>query len=141
MHRGGYGPGMMGGYNQDCPRWGQGAGGFDDLSKDQRDQLTGLKQKFIDETYELRQAMFQKINEMRLIMDTSNPDKAKLSTLSGEVTELEKQIRDQRINYQIEAKKIAPEAGLYSGRGFGRKGGSRGGYGGCGGPGYGPNVN
>ena len=113
----GRGMGMGMGFNQDCPRYG-GQNAWADLSQDQRDQLSALRQKFIDETYELRSAKFQKQQEIRMLMETSNPDRAKLDRLSQEITDLQKQVRDKRIDFQLSAKKISPELGM--GAGFGQ---------------------
>lgn len=126
--------GMMGtGFSQDCPRYGGGQGGISDLSKDQRDELTALRQQFIDETYELRSAKFTKQQEMRMLMETSDPDREKLSKLSKEITDLQGQLRDKGIDLRLKAKKIAPElgrgAGFGQGQGCGKwsgKGGQRG---------------
>lgn len=133
----GKGRGMGSGYSQDCPRYG-GQGAFNDLSRDQKDELAALRQKFIDETYEVRSAKFQKQQEMRLLMETSDPDRAKLDTLSQEITDLQKQVRDKRIDFRLAAKKISPELGMGMGFGQGRGHGSkRGGQGGCQGQGNG----
>ena len=101
---------------------------FNDLSKEQRDELSALRQTFIDETYELRAAKFQKQQEMRMLMETSEPDRAKLGKLSQEITDVQKQARDKRIDFRLAAKKISPELGM--GQGFG-KGSRRGGQRGC----------
>ena len=115
----GSGRGMMGGgYNQDCPRYGGGQGWTNDLSKDQRDKLTTLRQQFIDETYEFRSAKFAKQQEMRMLMGTSDPDREKLSKLSQEIADLQKQVRDKGIDFRLNARKIAPELGR--GAGFGQ---------------------
>ena len=124
--------------NQDCPRYGGEQGPLNDLSKDQSDALSKLRQGFIDETYELRSAKFAKQQEMRMLMETSEPDRAKLGKLSQEITGLQKQVRDKRIDFLLAAKKIAPELGM--GKGFGQGRGNwsgKGGQGGCQGQGYG----
>ncbi|MCP4021336.1 MAG: periplasmic heavy metal sensor [Desulfobacteraceae bacterium] len=113
--------GMGYGYNEDCQGQGKGRGAWQDLSESQREQLKTLKQQFIDNTYEIRQAMFQNRQEMRMLMETSDPDKAKLSGISNQIADLEKQIRDKRIDFMLEAKKIAPELHMMTGRGFGGK--------------------
>ncbi|MBU0972034.1 MAG: periplasmic heavy metal sensor [Proteobacteria bacterium] len=110
-----------------CGGAGQGYGtgessAWNDLSKQQKDELTALNQKFIDETYEVRSAMMTKHQEMRLLMETSSPDRAKLEALSKAVTDLQGQMQTKRIDYQLAAKKIAPELSM----------GGRGGCGGCG---------
>ena len=117
----GSGRGMMGaGFNQDCPGYGGGQDRTSDLSKDQRDKLTALRQQFIDETYELRSAKFAKQQEMKMLMETSDPDRDKLSKLSKELTDLQGQLRDKGIDLRLKAKKIAPELGRGSGFGQGQ---------------------
>jgi zinc resistance-associated protein len=110
------GQGMKGaGFNQDCPRNG-GQSVWNNLSKEQRDEVSALRQKFIDETYEIRSAKFQKRQQLRMLMETSSPDRAELDKFSQAITDLQKQIRDKRIDFQLAAKKISPELGM--GRGF-----------------------
>ena len=113
----GKGRGTGSGFNQDCPRSG-GQGAWNNLSQDQRDELSALRQAFIDETYEFRSAKLAKQQEMRMLMETSNPDRAKLEKLSGQITDLQKQVRDKQIDFRLAAKKISPELGM--GRGFGQ---------------------
>ncbi len=60
-----------------------------------------------------------------MLMETSNPDRAKLSTLTTELSDLQRQMAEKRIDYQLEAKKIAPELTTSMGYGKGR-GGKRG---------------
>ncbi|OGR38293.1 MAG: hypothetical protein A3J80_02070 [Desulfobacula sp. RIFOXYB2_FULL_45_6] len=123
-----FGPGMgMGGrHSSGCGFGGEEA--WSDLSKEQKDELTALRQKFIDETYALRSSKNQKHQEMRMLMETSAPDRAKLSKLSGEILDIEKQLNEKQIDFMLSAKKISPEIAL--GAGFGRgqgKSGNRGG--------------
>ncbi len=133
--------GMGPGFNQDCPKYG-GQTAFNDLSKEQREDLTALRQTFIDETYGLRSSKFQKQQEMRMLMETSDPDRAKLGKLSQQITDLQKQVRDKQIDFCLAAKKISPELGV--GMGFGQghgKGSKRGGQRGCQGQGNGWSPN
>lgn len=106
------------GTNQDCPRNIGGQGNFADLSKDQKDALTKLRQEFIDVTYELRSAKFVKHQEIKMLMETTEPDREKLDKLSQEIIDLQKQVMAKRIDFMLAAKKIAPELG--QGRGFGK---------------------
>ncbi len=109
----GYGSGW------NCPGYGRQAG-FNDLSRDQRNQLQALRQKFIDDTYELRSERFARQQEIRMLMQTSNPDAARLNKLSAEMNDLQKQIMDKRIEFVLAAKKIAPELAMGPGMGYGR---------------------
>lgn len=97
-----------------------GANIWNDLSQEQRDELKALKQKFIDDTYEERSAMMVKHQEMRMLMETSAPDRAKIDALAEDITELRTQMQTKRIDFQLAAKKIAPEL---TGLGMGGRGG------------------
>jgi len=105
---------------------GQGQGIYNSLTPEQQTELRELRQQFVDETYENRSAMMFKHQEIRMLMETSNPSKDKLAALSDEVLELKKAMADKRIDFALKAKKIAPELNLMA---FGRHGGM--GKGGC----------
>ncbi len=110
----GNGKGRMG----DCPRFNRSA--MADLSQDQRDQISALQQKFIDETYETRNEMMLKRNEMRMLMETSNPDRAKLSSIMDDLNGLRSGLMEKRMDFVLDAKKIAPELTMGMGdNGFG----------------------
>ena len=113
--RGNRGHGM--GYNQDCPRYG-GQNAVANLSQEQRDQFSAIRQQLIDETYELRSEQFDNQQKMRMLMETSNPDRAKIDKLSQKITAVQKQLRDKQIDFQLAAKKISPELG--KGKRFGQ---------------------
>jgi len=106
-----YGPGT------NCPGIGQNA--YNDLSKTQQDELAALRQTFIDDTYELRTSLMQKHNEIRLLMETSAPDRAELTRLSDEAADLMKQLQKNRIDFMLAAKKVAPELRFGPGMGKG----------------------
>jgi len=114
-----WGPGKgMGGYggSTSCPGIDRNA--YTDLTDAQKDELATLRQKFIDDTYELRASMMQTHNEIRLLMETSQPDRTELTRLNTEVSDLMKQLQDDRIDFMLAAKKVAPE--LTFGQGMGR---------------------
>ncbi|MCG8633121.1 MAG: periplasmic heavy metal sensor [Desulfobacterales bacterium] len=122
----GHGKGKRGGCG------GQGYNAMASLTPEQQTELKTLRQKFIDETYETRAAMMDKHQQIRLLMETSSPDKAKLEKLSNEMLDLKKAVQDKRIDFVLEAKKIAPELNM-SAFGHGRGGFGKGGYGNKGG--------
>jgi zinc resistance-associated protein len=137
-----WGPGKgMGGYGggTSCP--GIDRNVYTDLTDAQKDELTTQRQKFIDDTYELRTSMMQKHNEIRLLMETSNPDREKLSRLNTEVSDLMKQLQENRIDFMLAAKKVAPELTFGQNMGRGHHKGS--GKGNCpkSGQGYGQGQN
>lgn len=125
-----YGPGwgrghhMMGwgGGPGDCPAYGGLRGtGEAILTDEQRSQLSRLHQEFWDKTAPLRNEIWAKRAQRNTLMNTSNPDKEKILTLQGEINELSAKIARERINYQLEERKINPDArfGMGYGRGFG----------------------
>ena len=107
-----------GGQIEECARNG---GAWANLSQEQQDQLTGLRQKFIDETYAIRSEKRSIHAEIRDLMETSSPDREALGQLSQQMLDLNKQLMDKRIEFQLEAKKIAPELSFGKGFGKGRK--------------------
>ena len=95
------------------------------LTEAQQNGLKELHQKFIDETAETRAAMHGKQEEMRILMQTSNPDQQRILGLANETGDLKKALMEKRINLALEAKKIAPEINFpefCGGFGFGKKG-------------------
>ncbi|HKL00318.1 MAG TPA: periplasmic heavy metal sensor [Desulfotignum sp.] len=110
----------MGGYGHgtNCP--GIDRGGWQDLSKPQQDELSAIHQKFIDDTYEMRVSRMQKHNEIRLLMETSAPDRAALTRLTEELSDITRQIQENRIDFMLAAKKVAPELrfGQRMGKGY-----------------------
>ena len=114
-----------------CPGYGsgQGYGALADLTAEQKTELNTLRQKYIDETYETRSAIMTKKQEIRMLLETSTPDRAKLETLSDEISDLKRTMQGKRIDFILEAKKIAPELNLagfshHRGKGKWGKGGS-----------------
>jgi zinc resistance-associated protein len=114
----GPGKGMRGsGSGINCP--GIDSSTYHDLSKAQQDELATLRQKFTDDTYELRASMMYKHNEIRLLMATSAPDRDALSRLSTELSDLMTQVQEHRIDFMLAAKKVAPELRFGQGMGSG----------------------
>lgn len=98
-------------------------GAWTDLSTAQKDELTALRQKFIDETYPMRAEIMQKTTETRMLMATSDPDKAALLRLAEKTSALEKQVQEKQIDFMLAAKKVAPELrfGMGGGPGSGNR--------------------
>lgn len=120
-----------GGFGQGCPYYGN-QYSSDSLSAEQRTQLSDLQQKYIDETYEVRSQALQKSQELNLLMETSNPDRAELNKLSEELAELQAQLRNKGLDYQLEVKRVSPEQTFSAGDGnkWSTMNGRRG-WGGC----------
>ncbi len=85
------------------------------LSDDQKKQINSLHQKFIDDTATQRAAKTAKHEEIKILMETSSPDRDRLILLSGELGDLKKELMVKRIDFALEAKKIAPELNISMG--------------------------
>jgi zinc resistance-associated protein len=103
--------------------WGRG-GGNTNLTDDQRKQLDIAHQKFYDGTAQLRRDLWAKRGELQILLNTSDPDLEQAKALQKEISDLAGKMAEARLEFRLEAKKIAPE-GFYGG-GYER---GRGGYG------------
>ena len=147
-----------GGGRADGSCWGQGSGfgpgagmgprGYGapsnqgSLSEEQIDKLNKERQAFIEETRTVTDGLYQKQLELRSELAKTDPDVQKATALQGEISNLQSQLAQKRIEQQIKMKKEFPELadrGYRSGGpGYGRRGMGPG-YGSQGmmGPGYG----
>jgi zinc resistance-associated protein len=91
------------------------------LTDEQRSQMDELYQKSYDETARLRNNIRTKSAELDMLLNSSEPDAGKARALQKEISELKAKLAQERINYDLEARKIAPK-GRY-GRGYARWGG------------------
>ncbi|THB77998.1 MAG: periplasmic heavy metal sensor [Desulfobacteraceae bacterium] len=106
-----YGPcargGQAKGFAKNCP--GYGGQNFAELTPEQQEQLTSLRQKFFDDTADLRIELVSKHKEMDILLRTSAPDKEKLNQIVKEMSALQSDMEVKRIDFILEAKKIAPD--------------------------------
>lgn len=119
-----YGWGGGSGY---CPSYG---GAYDSLTTEQREQLNVLQKKFYDETAQLRKDLWNKRNELRNLLDETNPDVEKAKTVQNEISNIRTNLSEKRVEFEIEKRKIAPDVRF--GRGYGYRNDfsrGRGGYG------------
>jgi Spy/CpxP family protein refolding chaperone len=123
MGYGGYGGQMMGpGYG---PMMGPGYGpACGNLSQDQYNKLDNARQKFYDQTQDLRDEMGQKNYAMQEELNKPNPDRAQLESLQKELSALRAQYDQYALDYNLAMRKIVPDAAR--GPAYG---GCRGGYG------------
>ena len=121
------------------PGWGYGGGGpgscWQDqggnpgVTPEQQQKLNALDQKFFNETSATRSSIWNKQNEMTVLLNGENPDPAKLRTLQKEISGLKAQMAEKRLAYRLETRKAAPQGAYGGGYGSGR-GGNRGNGGG-----------
>lgn len=95
------------------------------LTNEQQTQLRDLHQKFIDDTYEIRTDLMNLDQQIRMYMETSNPDPAKLKAMVTEKADLAKDLAVKRMEFALDARKISPELKympMGMGQGFGGPG-------------------
>ncbi len=122
MHRGmgrGHGPGYC---------WNNGGSyGNGNLSQEQATKLDQLRQKFYNDTTPLRNELWNKSRELNTELNVPNPDRARMTSLQNEINDLRAKMSQKRLDFELEAKKIAPNTGVA--KGYGRGGHGMKGYG------------
>lgn len=124
-HMMGPGWGHMGGY-------GYGPGGYSgNLSNEEIEKLDKQRSEYFKATENTRQKLYEKELALRSELAKENPDTSKASNLQGEISKLQSDLDQKRLDYEIQARKTSPN--------YDR--GRRGGYGpmmgyGTGGGGY-----
>jgi Spy/CpxP family protein refolding chaperone len=128
--RPGFGPpGFAGGVGP----WGSATG----LTPEQSNKLQAIREETLKEVIPLREDLFRKAGELRLLMASKNPDTAKISALQNDVLAIQGRLQETGEKFRAEAQNVVPElqeriaangpdAGFGPGRGFGP------------GPGFGP---
>ncbi len=132
----GQGYGMMHRGWDDGPRGYGGRGYRGDLSDEEIAKLEKERQDFYEATEDLRQALYQKELELRSELAKPEPDAQKAAALQKEISDLESQLDQKRVEHRIKMQKENPGFFSGSGRGY-RRGGpgmgmGRGFYGGGG---------
>nr|WP_320017472.1 periplasmic heavy metal sensor [uncultured Desulfobacter sp.] len=89
------------------------------LTDEQQKQLRDLHQKFIDDTYEMRADMMTLNQQIRMYMETSDPDPSKLKGMVTEKADLAKDLAVKSLEFALDARKISPEL-KYMPMGMGR---------------------
>lgn len=118
MGRGSWGSG--GGYM--CG-YGPGDGYSNNLSPDQLNRLDQERTEFFKGTEDLRQSLYTKELELRNELTKENPDAARTSNLQSEISNLQGQLDQKSLGFEMRARKAVPGY-----RGYGRMMGH--GYGG-----------
>jgi len=93
-------------------------GGHDILTEEQRSQLDRLHQKFYDATAQLRDEIWAKSAELDTLLNSPDPDTEKAKALQKEISDLRAKMAQERIDFELEVRKLAPKS--YYGRGYGR---------------------
>jgi len=98
----------------DGPCWLEGG----DISESQQAELDKLHEQFVNDTAKLREDIWNKSAELDTLIESPNPDATKVKALQKEISDLKAKMADQRVDFELQARKIAPNARV--GRGYGR---------------------
>ena len=95
--------------------------GYENLTPEQRDQLGTLSQRFYEENAQLRNEIRKKRIDLDTALNSAAPDAEKAKALQKEISDLKAKLAQNRIDFHLEAKKIAPDvrAGRDYGKGYG----------------------
>jgi Spy/CpxP family protein refolding chaperone len=116
----GQGYGMQRGW-ADGPRGYGGQGYQSDLSDEDLARLNKERQAFFEATSDLRESLYQKELELRSELAKPQPDAKKAAGLQKEISNLEGQLDQKRLEQRIKMRKDLPRFG-YRGQGYGRGG-------------------
>ncbi|MFO7667954.1 MAG: periplasmic heavy metal sensor [Desulfobacterales bacterium] len=110
--------------------WGGGPGYYDQddrgntsLNGEQQRRFADLDRKFYEDTKELREKLWTKSAELNELLSSANPESGKAVKLQKEISDLRARLDEKGINREIETRKIAPDARVGSGNGYGHMGG------------------
>jgi hypothetical protein len=132
----GYGYHMGPGYGMHRG-WGQDPRGYgSNLSDEDIAALDSERQAFFDATSDLRKNLYQKELELRSELAKAEPDAKKAAGLQKEISDLESELDQKRLDHRIKMRKNFPRFGA-GGYGYGPRGRGMG-RGMYGGGGYGP---
>ncbi len=118
---GGYGDHMGPGYGMHRG-WGDGSRGYQsNLSDEDIAKLDKERQVFFEATSDLREKLYQKELELRSELAKPEPDAKKAAGLQKEISNLESQFDQKRLDHRIRMRKDFPRVG-YRGDGYGPRG-------------------
>jgi zinc resistance-associated protein len=87
----------------------------DTLTLEQRTKFHNLRQNFYDDTATLRNELWTKARLLDALLNTSDPDPEKTRSALREVSDLEAKLAEKGLDFELEARKIAPEARFFKG--------------------------
>jgi zinc resistance-associated protein len=108
-----FGGGMGGGM-------GHGIMGAMNLTPEQAGKLFDLKEKFRNDTAEVRKQTIVKRAELAALWKAENPDEKAIVAKQKELNTLRGKMLEKRVAFQLEARKIAPQLARCFGHGMGR---------------------
>jgi hypothetical protein len=102
MGPGGWGSGWHSGYGYDQ------RGYYGNLSAEEIAKLDQQRAEFFKATENIRQKLYEKELALRSELAKENPDTSKASKLQSEITKLQSNLDQKRLDYEIQSRKTAP---------------------------------
>ncbi len=88
-----------------------GNGNADQMSPETYKQFEQKREAFFSETQDLRTSLFEKERDLQSELAKSEPDVSKASRLQKEISDLQSQFDQKRIEHMVEMRKLNPNAG------------------------------
>ena len=93
------------------------ARGNDNLTSEQREKLEKARKTFIDGTTDLRNNLRTKVTELANLLSSAEPDANKAKALQKEISDLQANLAQKRLELRLEVLKINPDARYGHGQG------------------------
>ena len=90
---------------------GSGNGPVDQLNPEETKQFEQKREAFFSETQDIRTSLFEKERELQNELAKDEPDMARASQLQKEISDLQSQFDQKRIEHMVEMRKLNPNAG------------------------------
>ena len=110
---GGMGWGGGGGHHRGGMQYqgGYGNGNVDQMNPESYKQFEQKREAFFSETQDIRTSLFEKERELQNELAKDEPDMAQASQLQKEISDLQSQFDQKRIEHMVEMRKLNPNAG------------------------------
>ena len=81
-----------------------------DFSNEDYKQFEQKREAFFNENQELRVNLYEKERELQNELSKDNPDATRASSIQKEISELQSQLDQKRIDHMVEMRKLNPKA-------------------------------
>lgn len=118
-HGWGWGHHMMGFWDRDQRYGHMYDREYGNMTEAERAKWEELDRTYYEETEGIRTQIMNKSGELDALLDSQNPDLERAKALQKEISDLRAALDQKELNYELEARNIAPEKRLWSGDGRG----------------------
>ncbi len=98
---------MGGGYHM-MDSWNGGDSGYREFTENERNAMEQLERRFYETTADPRNRLGSKEAELDALLNVRKPDFEKAKTVQREISALRARLEEKRVEYEIEARRIAP---------------------------------